>query len=139
MISFSILEAGFQLSNPSEKKEWLKNTILAEGKIIGEIHFVFCDDNHLLGINLKYLNHDTLTDIITFSNSEKPSIISGDIFISIERVTDNARTLNNDFDEELSRVLVHGILHLMGYNDHTPAEKRNMRAKEDYYLHLQPH
>ena len=139
MISFSNLEAGFQLSNPIGTKEWLKNTILAEGKITGEIHFVFCDDNYLLGINSEFLKHNTLTDIITFSNSENPTTISGDIFISIERVTDNATTLNNTFDEELSRVLVHGILHLVGYNDHTPDEKRNMRAKEDYYLHLQPH
>ncbi|RLD45558.1 MAG: rRNA maturation RNase YbeY [Bacteroidetes bacterium] len=138
MISFSVLKADFQLSNPGEKKEWLKNTILAEKKITGEIHFIFCDDKYLAQVNLKYLSHDTLTDIITFSNSENPIIISGDIFISVDRVFDNARTLNNEFEAELSRVIVHGVLHLLGYNDHTPDEKLQMRAKEDYYLHLQP-
>ena len=137
MISFNVLKDGFQLSNRDGRKEWLKNTICSEGKITGDIQFIFCGDDYLMEVNKKYLNRNTLTDIIAFSNSNNPSIISGDIFISVERVHENAHTWPSDFEEELSRMLVHGILHLLGYNDHTPDEKRQMRAKEDYYLHLQ--
>ncbi len=137
MISFSFLKEGFQLSNPVEIKEWLKKSIQSEGKITGEINYIFCDDNYLSAINSKYLKHDTLTDIITFSNSSNPSIISGDIYISVERVSDNAGSMNLSFEEEISRVIIHGILHLLGYDDHTVDEKLQMRAKEDYYLHLQ--
>jgi rRNA maturation RNase YbeY len=137
MISFSVQNEGFRLSNPNGIKEWLKKSIQTEGKITGEINYIFCDDEYLSVINSKYLNHDTLTDIITFSNSNNPQIISGDIFISIERVRYNSRSLHKPFWEEMSRVLIHGILHLIGYNDHTADEKRQMRAKEDYYLHLQ--
>ena len=136
MISFNVLEADLQLNNPKGKREWLKRTIVAEGKIVGEIQYILCNDKYLLAVNSKYLAHETLTDIITFSNSENPKIISGDIFISVERVKDNARALGHEFEEELFRVLVHGVLHLLGYNDHTPDEKQQMRAKEDYYLHL---
>jgi rRNA maturation RNase YbeY len=138
MISFSNQTKDFQISKPVEKKEWLKKSIQAEGKITGEINYIFCSDAYLSEINLKYLEHNTLTDIITFSNSNNPSIISGDIFISVERVHDNAQSLNTDFEKELSRVLIHGVLHLMGYDDHTAGEKQQMRAKEDYYLLLQP-
>jgi rRNA maturation RNase YbeY len=138
MISFSVRDEHFEVSNPIEKKEWLKNAIQAENKITGEIHYLFCNDAYLLEINSKYLKHNTLTDIITFPNTNNPSVISGDIFISIERVRDNAISLNTDFEEELSRVLIHGILHLIGYDDRTSDEKHQMRAKEDYYLHLQP-
>ena len=138
MISFSVRDEHFEVSNPIEKKEWLKNAIQAENKITGEIHYLFCNDAYLLEINSKYLKHNTLTDIITFPNTNYPSVISGDIFISIERVRDNAISLNTDFEEELSRVLIHGILHLIGYDDRTSDEKHQMRAKEDYYLHLQP-
>ena len=138
MIVFSVQTAGFRLSNPNKTKEWLNNSIRAEGKNTGDINYIFCDDDYLSKINSKYLNHDTLTDIITFSNSNHPSIISGDIFISVERVNDNSLTLNLPFEKEISRVLIHGILHLIGYNDHTAVEKQQMRTKEDYYLHLQP-
>ena len=138
MISFSIQAKDFQINNTAEKKEWLKKSIRAEGKITGEINYIFCNDAFLSEINLKYLKHNTLTDIITFSNSNNPSIISGDIYISVERVQDNARTLKSDFEKELSRVIIHGVLHLIGYDDHTSSEKQQMRAKEDYYLLLQP-
>ena len=137
MISFSVQNEGFHLSNPNGIKEWLKNTIQAEGKITGEINYIFCGDDYLSEINSKFLKHDTLTDIITFSNSNNPSIISGDIYISVERVRYNSRSLHKPFWEEISRVLIHGILHLIGYNDHTADEKQQMRVKEDYYLHLQ--
>jgi rRNA maturation RNase YbeY len=138
MISFSYQTEDFYLSDPGRLKKWLKQSIQAEGKLTGEIHFVLCSDSYLYKINNKYLKHNTLTDIITFPNSANPSIISGDIFISIERVRENASTLHITIEDELSRVLIHGILHLIGYNDHSKAEKLQMRAKEDYYLHLQP-
>lgn len=138
MISFSFLSESFQLSNPVAIKEWLKKSIQSEGKTTGEINYIFCDDNYLSKINSKYLKHDTLTDIITFSNSSNPSIISGDIYISVERVSDNAISMNLSFEDEVSRVLIHGILHLLGYEDLTADQKLQMRAKEDYYLHLQP-
>ena len=138
MISFNVLKDGFQLSNLNGRKEWLKSTIHSEGKSTGDVQYIFCGDDYMTEVNEKYLNHDTLTDIITFSDSNNPLVISGDIFISVERVRENAHILNNDFEEELSRVLVHGVLHLLGYDDHTPDEKLKMRAKEDYYLHLQP-
>jgi len=137
MISFSDITKDFRLSNPNKIKEWLDKSIRSEDKISGDIHFIFCTDEYLLKINAKYLNHDTLTDIITFSNSNHPSIISGDIYISVERVNDNALSLGLPFANEISRILIHGILHLIGYNDHTAEEKLQMRAKEDYYLHLQ--
>ena len=137
MINFSVQTKGFRLSNPKKIKDWLNTSIQAEGKTTGDINYIFCDDVYLSEINFKYLKHDTLTDIITFSNSNHPSIISGDIYISVERVIDNAKSLNLAFEKELSRVIIHGILHLIGYNDHTPEEKQQMRSKEDYYLHLQ--
>jgi len=137
MISFSNQTEDFRLPNPNETKEWLNRSIQAEGKITGDLNFIFCNDSYLSQINTKYLKHSSLTDIITFSNSNNQKIISGDVFISIERVRDNAQSLNSSFEAELSRVIVHGVLHLIGYDDHTITEKQQMRSKEDYYLHLQ--
>ncbi len=138
MISFNVQKKGFSLINSIQKKEWLKKSIQIEGKVTGEINFVFCDDDYLVKINYKYLKHNTLTDIITFPNSNSSSVISGDIYISIDRVNENAIGLNIKFETELARVLIHGVLHLVGYNDHSNEEKRQMRSKEDYYLNLQP-
>jgi rRNA maturation RNase YbeY len=128
----------FELQNPESFKVWLKNVIRNEQKYVGDIVYIFSDDEYLHAINLDFLNHDTLTDIITFDTSEDSDVISGEIYISVERVADNAGILNKDFQEELSRVLVHGVLHLIGYGDKTPEEKTEMTAKEDYYLNLQP-
>lgn len=138
MISYSSLYSEFELQNPAFYKDWLANVILTEGKIIGEIHYVFCDDEFLLSINQAYLDHDTLTDIITFPTSSSDEILSGEIYISIPRVKENAQLNQSDFDDEIARVLVHGVLHLVGYKDGTDFEKIEMRAKEDYYLNLQP-
>lgn len=138
MICFNVQKNGFSFINSNRKKEWLKKSIQIEGKVTGEINIVFCDDVYLSKINYKYLKHNTLTDIITFPNSNSSSIISGDIYISIDRVNENAIGLDIDFENELARVLIHGILHLVGYNDHSNEEKKQMRSKEDYYLDLQP-
>jgi len=118
-------------------KKWLKEVIDCERKKLGDIQYIFCNDEYLLKINTTYLNHDTLTDIITFSTSDNNNIISGEIFISINRVTENSDIHSSTFDDELSRVIVHGVLHLIGYDDHTPFDKKIMRSKEDYYLLLQ--
>jgi len=99
------------------------------------LNYIFCSDTYLHKINLEYLKHDTLTDIITFDYSEKKQI-SGDIFISIDRIKENALKFNQSTDIELNRVLIHGVLHLLGYKDKTPKEKETMRAKEDFYLTL---
>ena len=114
-------------------KQWLKAVAAEEGKKIGELNYVFCSDEYLLKINQDYLQHDTLTDIVTFDNSESPNLIEGDIFISHERVLENGAKLNTA-DSELQRVMVHGLLHLCGYKDKAKADKSLMTTKEDYYL-----
>ena len=138
MINFNSLKEGFVLSNPEYLRTWLKAVIESEKKKQGDIQFVFCDDDYLLAINRDYLNHDTLTDIITFPTSNDTSVVSGEIYISVDRVTENAAIENVIFGAELNRVMVHGVLHLMGYKDHQSDEKIQMRSKEDYYINLQP-
>jgi len=123
-------ENNFRLSEERQYEEWLKEVISSEGKKIGEISFIFCDDEYLLEINQKYLDHDTYTDIISFDNSVG-NILGGDIFISTERVMENAANFNVSFDEELKRVMVHGVLHFCGYRDKTSEEKEVMRSKEE--------
>lgn len=112
---------------------WIKTVIVSEGKIIGDISFIFCSDGYLLNINKKYLDHDYYTDIITFDYVED-QIINGDIFISIDRVRENATEFSTPFANELNRILIHGILHLLGYKDKTKKDKKLMTEKEDYYL-----
>ena len=111
----------------------LEDIILTEGKKPGDINYIFCDDEYLLQVNKEYLHHDYYTDIITF-DYVKGKTISGDIFVSLPRIFDNAETLSKDFDSEFFRVLAHGILHLCGYKDKTDEEISEMRNKEDYYL-----
>ncbi|WP_313093193.1 rRNA maturation RNase YbeY [Chryseobacterium flavum] len=114
-------------------KKWLEDIILSEGKKQGEINYIFCDDEYLLQINRDYLQHDYYTDIITF-DYVKGKTISGEIFVSLQRISDNASTLSRDYEEELRRVLAHGILHLAGYKDKTEEEEKEMRRMEDLYL-----
>jgi rRNA maturation RNase YbeY len=133
MISFHTEELTFQLPEKLKHKQWLKTVAAAEGKKIGELNYVFCTDEYLLKINQDYLQHDTLTDIVTFDNSESANLIEGDIFISFERVVENGAKLNTS-DSELQRVMVHGLLHLCGYKDKAKADKSLMTEKEDYYL-----
>lgn len=132
-ISYFTEDISFKLKNEKDISFWIKNTIKKEHKQLGEISFIFCSDNYLHQINLSYLNHDTYTDIITFNYNEETTI-SGDIFISIERVTENANKFNVLFDNELKRVMIHGILHLLDYNDKTPNQQKEMKTKEDFYL-----
>lgn len=134
MINYNF-ETDFNLVNQKKITEWVTNTIHKENYKLEEISYIFCDDNYLLGLNINYLDHDTLTDIISFDYSVG-KIISGDIFISIERVKENAGKFKVDFKNELHRVIIHGILHYCGYKDKTEDEKKEMRYKEDYYLNV---
>lgn len=117
----------------TDYKQWLEDLILSEGKKLGEINYIFCDDEYLLKINQDYLQHDYYTDIITF-DYVKGKTISAEIFVSLQRISDNASTLSRDYEDELRRVLAHGILHLAGYKDKTEEEEKEMRRMEDLYL-----
>ncbi|EAP87761.1 rRNA maturation RNase YbeY [Croceibacter atlanticus] len=121
--------------NEDEFNSWLLSVIASEGKNLGEINYIFCDDAYLLSINQQYLDHDTYTDIISFDTSEGNDL-SGDIFISVERIQENAQQFNVSVDDELKRVLVHGILHFCGYKDKTDDEAKLMREKEDEKLKM---
>lgn len=138
MNAINFFEEGikFVLSNPSQIRDWLIDIAQSEGFEIEEINYVFCSDEYLLQINQQYLNHDYYTDIITFDNSESFQVITSDIFISIERVAENASALQVSPDKELHRVIIHGLLHLLGYGDKTDNEIRSMRQKEDACLSL---
>jgi probable rRNA maturation factor len=126
----------FNVKNPKRLSRWIRDTATKEGSTPKEINYIFCSDEYLLSINEKYLGHKTLTDIITFDNSEMPQLLESDIFVSIDRVKENARSLNQSFDTELKRVMIHGVLHLVGYADKSPAQKSIMRKKEEAYLSL---
>ena len=132
MINFNY-ESEFTLENEDAYEAWLSSVIVSEKKNEGEINYVFCDDEYLHKINLEYLNHDTLTDIISFDYT-MGNEISGDIFVSIERVLDNSKDYNTSFNDELKRVLVHGVLHYCGYKDKSEADEILMRSKEDEKL-----
>lgn len=125
----------FKLLTPAKVKSWIKSVAKIEGFESGEVSYIFCSDNFLLNLNQEYLNHDTFTDIITFDYS-KEDFISGDIFISIERVFENATKFSVTKEQETLRVMVHGCLHLMGYKDKSRTEKDLMREKENRYLSL---
>ena len=132
MISFNY-ETDFLLDSEDRISTWILNTISAEEHKIEEINYVFCDDEYLHKLNVEFLNHDTLTDIISFDYSVGKTI-QGDIFISIERVKDNAKDFGVSFEEELNRVIIHGVLHYCGYKDKADNEAKVMREKENLYL-----
>ncbi|MBT0607140.1 rRNA maturation RNase YbeY [Aequorivita echinoideorum] len=132
MIEF-YYETEFKIENEAKVSEWISNTIIEEGFELGEIVYVFCDDTYLHRLNVEFLNHDTLTDIISFDYS-MGKLISGEIYISIERVLDNSNDFDTTFLNELNRVIIHGILHFCGYKDKDREAQRLMRAKEDEAL-----
>ncbi len=134
MIEFNSVNE-FHLIHPKRIIRWLSKVIICEKKQLGEINFIFCDDSYLHKLNVDFLNHDTLTDIISFDYSINNQV-SGDIYISTERVEENATDFNVTFDEELCRVMVHGVLHYCGYKDKTTEEQKVMRTKENSYLAL---
>lgn len=135
-IFFYTEDITFSLNQKTHLRNWISQTIRNEGKHLGELSFIFCSDEYLLGINQQYLNHDTYTDIITFDNSSDDSLIAGDIFISVERIRENASKFKTELKDELHRVMIHGILHLLGYKDKNSKDKAQMTEKEDQYLRL---
>jgi len=133
-INFFEEDIHFKLKDKTKVKTWVKATIEAEGYKLQELNYIFCSDEYLLSINRQYLDHDTYTDIITFDNSDKEKVIEGDIFISIDRIRENAAKFSTGETNELHRVVIHGALHLLGYQDKTAESKKLMTSKEDQYL-----
>ena len=135
MVTYFFEDTDFKLKNKTKIKKWLKLVAESEVFSLGAVSVIFCSDNYILDINQRFLQHDYFTDIITFDYSEGEKI-SGDLFISVDSVRENSIEYGTEFEEELHRVIVHGILHLIGYDDHTDKEIRTMRSKENYYLSL---
>ena len=134
MISFNY-ETDFELENEAQYEDWISRIIESEGFDEGEINYIFCDDDYLHKINVEYLDHDTLTDIISFDYTVG-NLIQGDIFVSVERVQDNAKDFNVSFEEELKRVLSHGALHYCGYKDKSLEDEAVMRSKEEEKMQM---
>lgn len=133
-INFFNEEVKFRLKDRTLIRRWILNTIRSEGFKVQSINYIFCSDAYLLDYNIKYLNHNTLTDIITFSFTEFGEKLEGDIFISVERVQENSVVYKEQFEDELHRVIIHGVLHLMGYLDKSIDDRKIMRTKETFYL-----
>ena len=135
LVNFFSEEISFKLAHPRKTSNWIQRCLEKENRAIRSLNFVFCTDVNLRRRNIRYLNHHTFTDIITFDQSED-QLIEGEIYISIDRVKENAINFNVSFEDELHRVIIHGVLHLVGYGDKTKSEKTLMRKKEDAYLSL---
>lgn len=134
-IYFSTENIDFELEDASRVKKWITAVVDAQGKRVGNLNYLFCDDAYLIGVNQTYLNHDTYTDIITFDYVEG-NVVSGDILISVERVRENAHLFNTSFEQELHRVIIHGVLHLLGQADKSDEDAAEMRCKEESALDL---
>ena len=135
MISYYFEDTDFVFKGKTLNNRWLKLVAESEIRRIGQISIIFCSDNYILDVNQKYLQHDYFTDIITFDYCDGDKI-SGDPFISVDTVRDNAVEYGTEFADELNRVIIHGVLHLIGYDDHEEEDIKEMRAKENYYLSL---
>ena len=135
MIRYFQEDIRFELKQKLLNNRWLKMVAGSEMRRLGAINIIFCSDNYILDVNMKYLQHDYFTDIITFDYCEK-DVLSGDLFISIDSVRENAQFYGTEFADELNRVMVHGLLHLIGYDDHSESDIAVMRQKENYYLEM---
>jgi len=135
MVEYHYEDITFVFKGKARNNKWLRLVAESEIKRLGNINIIFCSDDYILDINQRFLGHDYFTDIITFDYCEK-DVLHGDLFISVDSVKENAITYGAEFSEELSRVMVHGILHLIGYDDHTKADQKIMKEKENYYLSL---
>jgi rRNA maturation RNase YbeY len=131
-------DVAFTLKGKQKIRSWVVDCIARESKTAGEINFIFCSDDYLHKMNVAYLEHDTLTDIITFDMSEDEENVTGDVFISYERAKENARKFSVRARDEIHRLIIHGVLHLLGYADKESGDKFLMTSKEDYYLSLRP-
>ena len=135
MISYFFEDTAFQFKKKTLNSKWLRLVAESEIRRVGQINIIFCSDNYILDVNQQYLQHDYFTDIITFDYCEGDRL-SGDLFISVDTVRENSVEYGTEFDDELNRVIVHGVLHLIGYDDHNDSDIAEMRKKEDYYLSL---
>lgn len=135
-VNYFTEDISFKVPHPRKTAAWIKRVALSEKKQVDQLNFIFCSDDYLLKINREYLNHNYYTDIITFPTNEGSRVIAGDIFISVERVNENAEAFDVDFIHELRRVIIHGVLHLIGFTDKSKDQKKRMREKEDAYLSL---
>lgn len=135
MVTYHFEDTDFIFKGKAKNNKWLRLAAESEIRVLGDINIIFCSDNYILDINQKFLQHDYFTDIITFDYCEGERL-NGDLFISVDSVRENAIEYGEEFDRELARVMVHGILHLIGYDDHTAKDQKVMRSKEDYYLSL---
>ncbi len=135
MISYFFEDTAFQFKKKTLNSKWLRLVAESEIRRVGQINIIFCSDNYILDVNQQYLQHDYFTDIITFDYCEGDRL-SGDLFISVDTVRENSIEYGTEFDDELNRVIVHGVLHLIGYDDHSDDDIAVMRKKEDYYLSL---
>ena len=135
MVSYFTQDTGFKFKGKLVNNRWLKIMAESESRKLGNINIIFCSDPYILDINKKYLKHNYYTDIITFDYCDGP-VLSGDLFISVDSVLANSETYKTDFSDELNRVIIHGVLHLVGYDDQTDEQKAVMRDKEDYYLKI---
>ncbi|UOE49349.1 rRNA maturation RNase YbeY [Mucilaginibacter sp. SMC90] len=133
-INFFEEDTTFKPKQKAQLRQWIKETVIAEGFKLKELNYIFCSDAYLLQINQQYLDHDTFTDIVTFDNSEVEGDIVGDIFISIDRIRENGAQFKTGETDELHRVIIHGALHLLGYTDKSVVTKQKMTQKEDEYL-----
>lgn len=133
MISYFTEDTDFRFKGRALNNRWLRMVAESEIKRVGDLSIIFCSDNYILDVNMRYLQHDYFTDIITFDYCEG-NRLSGDLFISVDSVRENALFYGTEFSDELNRVMVHGLLHLIGYDDHTEEDQKTMREKEDYYL-----
>ncbi|NOU46401.1 MAG: rRNA maturation RNase YbeY [Bacteroidales bacterium] len=138
MIQFEAEDIDIPIFNTNVTADWIANVINIFGKRVGELRYIFCTDEFLYDLNVKYLNHNTYTDIITFDTSENPDYIAGEMFISLERVAENAVVNSKSIENELFRVLIHGVLHLIGFNDKLDSEIIEMRSQEEKCLSLLP-
>lgn len=136
IIQFFNEDINFTLKQKTKLRKWIKSTIEHNHKTLELINYIFTSDSYLLSINKEYLDHDALTDIIAFNQSSVSNLIEADIYISIERIKENSKNLNISFSNELHRVMIHGILHLVGFSDAGDSEKKEMRKKENHYLAL---
>ncbi len=135
MVRYFFEDTKFQFKTKRLNNAWLKLVAESEIKRLGDVNVIFCSDNYILDINNKYLQHDYFTDIITFDYCEG-DVLSGDLFISVDSVRENSITYGTEFENELNRVIVHGLLHLIGYDDHSKEDQKEMRSKENYYLSI---
>ena len=135
MVTYNFEDTVFQFKSKVKTRKWLSIVAQSEIRRLGQINIIFCSDNYLLDINQRFLQHDYFTDIITFDYC-KGDVLSGDLFISVDSVRENSIEYCSEFSEELSRVIVHGLLHLIGYDDHSEKDRKLMRKKEDYYLSI---